>query len=264
MLFNLGRFLAPPVAGLMLAFLSEANCFAINAASFLVLIGALARMDFGPVAPPRAALGDLFREGLAYARRTHAVRTLLILLVLTNVTASSYTVLLPLVATRVLGGDSVTLGWLWGAAGCGAVGSTLLLANHRSSRTIVVSVLAGSVLCVGSMVVLGAARDLALAIGAMLLLGFGISISNVGTNMVLQTLAPDAMRGRIVSLFTSIRFGFDALGGLFAGFLAAATTASGTLYTLAAVQAIGALWFAGHLRELRTGPIALTPKGRTS
>jgi MFS family permease len=253
MLFNIGRFLAPPIAGLLLAVVSEATCFAINAVSFLVLIAAVRRMDFAKHVPRKAALGHLFREGLAYARRTHAVRTLLTMLVLTNLTASSYSVLLPLIATQTLGGGSVTLGWLWGAAGLGAVVSTLLLATHRSSRTIVMAILAGVVLCVIAMAALGASTLVMASVGAMCLLGFGISVANVGTNIVLQALAPDAMRGRVVSLFTAIRFGFDAVGGLIAGLLAAGFGFANTLYVGAGLELLGACWFATHLSELKKG-----------
>jgi len=51
----------------------------------------------------------------------------------------------------------------------------------------------------------------------------------VGINMMLQGMAPEQLRGRVVSFFTSARFGFDALGGLLAGFAAAAIGAGHTL-----------------------------------
>ena len=38
--------------------------------------------------------------------------------------------------------------------------------------------------------------------------------------MLMQGMAPEKLRGRVVSFFTSARFGFDALGGLLAGFIA--------------------------------------------
>ena len=47
--------------------------------------------------------------------------------------------------------------------------------------------------------------------------------------MLLQSMAPDHLRGRIVSFFTSARFGFDALGGLLAGFVAVGLGAGNTL-----------------------------------
>ncbi|MCY1455109.1 H+ Antiporter protein [compost metagenome] len=66
-----------------------------------------------------------------------------------------------------------------------------------------------------------ASRELSLSLLAMAVLGFGVTINNVGTNIVLQGQAPEELRGRVVSLYTSTRFGFDAIGGLLAGLIAA-------------------------------------------
>jgi hypothetical protein len=79
------------------------------------------------------------------------------------------------------------------------------------------------------MIVFALTAWLPLAMAGMVGLGFGISVCNVGINMVLQGTAPETLRGRIVSFFTSARFGFDALGGLLAGFVAAAFGAGHTL-----------------------------------
>ncbi len=65
-----------------------------------------------------------------------------------------------------------------------------------------------------------------LALGA---LGFGITVSNVSTNMQLQSGAPSALRGRVVSFYIALRFGFEAIGGLLAGAVAAQVGASLTL-----------------------------------
>ena len=64
---------------------------------------------------------------------------------------------------------------------------------------------------------------------AMVGVGGGISACNNAVNMSLQTMAPEHLRGRVVSFFTSARFGFDAVGGLLAGLLA---TALGARYAL--------------------------------
>ncbi|MNN78345.1 enterobactin exporter EntS [compost metagenome] len=65
-----------------------------------------------------------------------------------------------------------------------------------------------------------ASTQLALSLLAMAVLGFAITNCNVGTNILLQSLAPEHLRGRVVALYTSTRFGFDAIGGLLVGILA--------------------------------------------
>lgn len=234
MLFNAGRFVGPPVAGLLVGLTSEAACFAINGCSFLALMAGLAciRVD----ATPRAAgsVGKVFREGLTYAWRTWTIRTLILTLIALNLTASAYAVLLPVFARDVFAGDATTLGWLWGAAGCGAFASTLFLATRKTAG-LIAAVVSGTGISGVALFAFGAAGHLPVALAAMAGLGFGISVSNVGINMLLQNMAPDPLRGRIVSMFTASRFGFDAVGGLLAGFLASTFGAGITLMLEGAV-----------------------------
>ena len=229
MLFNAGRFIGPPIAGLLLGLTSEAFCFAINGFSFLALITAVKLVRGEP--PPRAkgSVGEVFREGLSYAWQTWTVRILILTLIVVNLTASAYAVLLPVFARDVFAGDATTLGWLWGAAGCGAFASTIFLATRKESSAVISAIVAGVAISAIALLVFATTTWLPLALCGMVGLGFGISVCNVGINMVLQSTAPERLRGRVVSFFTSARFGFDALGGLFAGFVAVALGASGTL-----------------------------------
>jgi MFS family permease len=229
MLFNTGRFIGPPVAGLLLALTSEAACFAINSLSFIALITALLMIKGGVDERATGSMAQVFREGVAYAWKTWEVRMLLTILVGLNVTASCYAVLLPIFAKDVFGGDATTLGWLWGAAGSGAFSSTLFLATRRSLPGLVGSVVFGVMLSAGALLAFAVASTLLQAMAAMALLGFGISVCNVGCNMLLQGVTPGPLRGRIMSFFASARFGFDAIGGLIAGVLAASLGAGRTL-----------------------------------
>jgi MFS family permease len=97
----------------------------------------------------------------------------------------------------------------------------VFLATRRSVPGLIGATTVGTALSAVALLAFGWTR-LPVAMGAMVILGFGISVCNVGINMLLQSMAPDRLRGRIVSFFTSARFGFDALGGLLAGFIASA------------------------------------------
>lgn len=250
MLFNIGRFIGPPLAGLLLALTSEAMCFALNGLSFLaLLLGVLLiRID----APPRAkgSTGAVFREGLAYVWGNQPIRLLILSLAMVNLTASSYAVLLPVFAKDVFGGDAQTLGWLWGAAGCGAFLSTLFLATRQALPGLVGVVLLGAVLGGAALLAFAASQTVPLALIAMAVLGFAISAGNVGVNMLLQSLAPEQLRGRVVSFFTSTRFGFDAIGGLLAGLLAARIGAPLTLALEGGVLLAFCVWLLGRRRVL--------------
>ena len=250
MLFNSGRFIGPPLAGILVGLTSEAACFALNALSFLALmIGVLrTRVEASPRA--KGSMAAVFREGLRYAWTAYPVRTLILLLAAVNITASSYAVLLPVFAKDIFAGDATTLGWLWGAAGCGAFASTVLLATRKHLPGLVRVVLIGAALAAAALLAFAFNRNLVVALTTMALLGFGISVCNVGINMLLQSLAPDDLRGRIVSFFTSTRFGFDAIGGLLAGLLAAAIGVQTALLVESVLLAGFATWFLGARQRL--------------
>jgi len=242
MLFNAGRFIGPPIAGLLLGLTSEAFCFAINGFSFLALITAILVVRSTPPARAKGSVGQVFKEGVRYAWQNWVVRMLIFTLIALNLTASAYAVLLPVFARDVFAGDATTLGLLWGAAGCGAFASTIFLATRKSAPAVISAVVAGVAISAVALLVFASTTWLPLALCGMVGLGFGISVCNVGINMLLQSTAPEQLRGRVVSFFTSARFGFDALGGLFAGFVAAGFGAGHTLLVEGAVLAVFVLF----------------------
>ena len=250
MLFNAGRFVGPPIAGLLLGLTSEAFCFAINGLSFLALIGGILCVRITPPPRARGSVGQVFREGVAYAWQTWTVRTLILTLIALNLTASAYAVLLPVFARDIFAGDATTLGWLWGAAGCGAFASTIVLATRKSAPAVIAVVVAGVALSAVALLAFAATPWLPLALAGMVGLGFGISVCNVGINMLLQSMAPEQLRGRIVSFFTAARFGFDAVGGLLAGFLASAIGARATLMVEGGLLLVFVLFLAGRRQRL--------------
>ncbi|MBR0565501.1 MFS transporter [Azoarcus sp. L1K30] len=221
MLFNSGRFLGPPLAGLILGLTSEAFCFAMNAVSFAALAFGVSRIRVGEVPRASGTMGQVFQEGLRYVWSEYPVRMLIFVLATVNITASSYAVLLPVFAKDVFGGDARMLGWLWGAAGAGAFVGTVFLATRKGVLELIKVVIAGACLSALGLLAFSHNDMLYVALPSMAAVGFGISICNVGVNMLLQSMAPDHLRGRVVSFFSSTRFGFDAIGGLLAGLLAA-------------------------------------------
>lgn len=255
MLFNAGRFIGPPIAGLLLGLTSEAFCFAINGFSFLALIAAILVVRSQPPLRATGSVGQVFKEGLLFAWHTWVIRMLIVTLIALNLTASAYAVLLPVFARDVFAGDATTLGWLWGAAGCGAFTSTVFLATRKTVSGLIAAVVSGVAISAVALLVFGATTRLPLALAAMVGLGFGISVCNVGINMILQSSAPEQLRGRIVSFFTSARFGFDALGGLLAGFVAVALGAGQTMLVEGAALTVFAI-FLLTLRQRLTAQVS--------
>jgi MFS family permease len=220
MLFTSSRFVGPPLAGLLLGVSSEALCFALNGASYLALVIGLLRIRIQPAAMALGSYRNLLGEGLRYALGSRQVRAMMFSVLAINLTASSYVVLLPVFAKDIFAGGATTLGWLWGAAGLGSLLSSLFLASRLKVDSLPKTILAASGATALALLAFAWSDLLPLSLAAMAVIGAGITVSNVGTNIVLQSNAPEALRGRVVSLYTSIRFGFDALGGLLAGLLA--------------------------------------------
>ncbi|QLF93377.1 MFS transporter [Pseudomonas sp. ABC1] len=221
MLFTLSRFIGPPLAGLLLGLVGEAICFTLNALSYLGLVAGLLLMRMAPTPRASGSFRTIFGEGLAYALGDAGIRRLMLGVMAVNLTASSYVVLLPVFARDIFAGDASTLGWLWGAAGLGSLLATLLLANQRTAEKLPRLIAWSALACGLTLPLFAFSRYLPLSLLAMAVLGFGVTVNNVGTNIILQSAAPEHLRGRAVALYTSLRFGFDAIGGLLAGLIAA-------------------------------------------
>lgn len=232
MLVNAARFIGPPLAGVLIAVSGEAGCFLLTALAFMALLAGLMNTKAAPSARALGSTAEVLREGLHYIWRTWRVRRLMISVVVVNLLASCYTVLLPILAADTYAGNARTLGWLWGAAGAGAFIATLFLMFNGALRQLNRFIVASIWLCVLALLVLAMHAPLVVALLALALLGFGITVNNVSSNMLLQSDAPAELRGRIVAFYISMRFGFEAVGGLLVGGLAAWSGASVTFAVL--------------------------------
>jgi MFS family permease len=221
-LMNSGRLVGPSIAGVLLTVVSEGWCFLINAASFGAVIAATVLMHIEPspaVLPGSTLLGDL-TAALRYAWRTRAIRALLLLVALISLTASPYTVLMPIFARDVFHGDAHTLGFLVGAAGLGAVVGTAYLALRAEVASLgriapVTACVAGTAL-----ILVGLSQVYALSLFLMAGLGFGIIVTAASATMMLQTVVAENLRGRIISFYATAFLGLAPVGGLLAGALA--------------------------------------------
>lgn len=229
MLINAARFVGPPLAGTLIAMTSEAGCFLLTAFAYMGLMCGLVKVK--ATASPKAtgSTSQVFREGVAYLLRTVSVRQLLISVIMVNLLASCYAALLPILAKNIYAGDARILGWLWGAAGAGAFVATLILAFSGSLSRLRYFTDGGALVCGFALLGVFLAGSLPMALSGLVLLGFGITMSNVSTNMQLQSGAPSSLRGRVVAFYIAMRFGFEAIGGMLAGMVAARFGAPATL-----------------------------------
>ncbi len=224
MLFNAGRMIGPAIAGLALAYVSEAWCFAVNALSYAAIIAALLAMRLPEAArtgrPPSASLPQGFAAGLSALFAFPAVRYLLPAVVAMGLFATPYVPLMPSIAAHFFDARSSTVGWLMSAAGFGALVSAAYLSLQPGfSRQLRLQTLAPLVTGV-ALLAFAWSRMLPLSMLLIALMAAAALIGVNSTNAMLQQSVPDEWRGRVIGLYSMAFAGTAPLGGLLAGFLA--------------------------------------------
>jgi len=222
-MFNTATTLGPAVAGLVYAFAGPGWCFLSNAASFLAVLAALGMMRGEARAPAvvhrPSALADL-AEGLRFVASDPNVRLLIGLVVVMSLFGVSFVTLMPAWAARVLHGDATTNGFLQSARGAGALAGALVLAwlGKRASRGRLMT--RATFLMPAAVLAFSFVRWVPASLAILAVAGVGLIVALNMTNSLLQTLAPDALRGRVMSVYTLAFFGFVPLGGLLIGTVA--------------------------------------------
>jgi len=218
--FNLSRVIGPAVAGTLLASAGTAACFLINAASSIAVLVGLARMrpEENQGGPPlqRASL----REGMRHVLADQWSRVLVTVTACFTIFGSSFIAVLPVFARDVLAAGAGGYGALTSAFGIGAAAGALSIAamGHRFSRERVV--LWGGVAFSAVVLLLGATRFYPLAFVLLMVAGLAAALTAILTNTILQTTAPDHLRGQVVGLYSFIVVGMAPIGALQAGWFA--------------------------------------------
>ena len=110
------RLVGPAVAGLLIYEFGEGLCFLIDGFSFMAVLGALLAMRYFPCAgqAQHSSVAAALRQGLAYAFGFHRSRLFLLFVAVISLMAMSQSVLMPVYANQILGGEERTLGILLG------------------------------------------------------------------------------------------------------------------------------------------------------
>ncbi len=222
LMFNVARIVGPAVGGILLALLGPAWCFYLNALSFLAVLIALLRMRFSTDKPTLQAepLGTQVLAGLRYIRGHVLVRTIIALVGFSSLFGFFHTVLLPAFAADTLQVGEAGLGYLQTTIGAGAICGSLTVAALGRSRYKGMILTAGSVVFPIAAIIFAHARSFPLALAGLAVAGFGFVTQNASSNTLVQSIVPDALRGRVMGVYTLMFFGTSPLGSLMAGSLA--------------------------------------------
>ena len=216
--FNGARVVGPAVAGAVLALIGETACFAVNAVSYVAAIYSLLVMR--PRALEAHRQRGSLREAIQYVQHFEPARWLLITVAAASFCVAPMMTIMPVYAKDIFHGGPNSLGMLMGASGLGAVLAGVYLAN----RTTVIGL--GARIGVGCLVIGVVSLAFSynpwflVALPILVVSGASTIIVITASNMVLQHLVPEHLRGRVMALFTMSFLGMLPLSSLVAGGLA--------------------------------------------
>jgi predicted MFS family arabinose efflux permease len=218
--FNAPAVIGPPVAGLLILSVGISASFYINAVSTFAVITALVFMRPSPASSTkREGVLASIAAGVRFLAGHPVLGSVVLMLTVTCVFVRPYAQLLPAYAAHVIHVDARGLGAMMAAGGAGAIlGSlaTALVGNHRRG---VVWFASACVMAVCA-IVLGVVHVFPLAVATLVVMGLATLSFAGSSNVLLQTLAPDDMRGRAISVFSMIILGLVPAGSLALGALA--------------------------------------------
>ena len=220
--FNTARVVGPSIAGLLISAVGLAWCYFLNAVTYLAVIWGLLAMRLPPFVRPerKGDSWEQFREGAQFVRRDRRVLALVSNMAVVSIFGYPVLVLLPVFARDVLRVGAAGLGFMMAVTGVGAVASALALAAFGPHvRTGAILQWSGPVF--GAAIVAFALTRWVPLVLLILPVGGGAMILNSAvTNTLIQTLAPDGLRGRVTGFYAFVFMGMAPFGALQAGWLA--------------------------------------------
>jgi MFS family permease len=239
--FNAPSVLGPPLAGILILSVGMATSFYINAVLTFGVVLAITLMK--PPGPSSTVHENVFASIAAGVRSLlgHPVlRSVVLLLVATCLCVRPYTQLMPAYAAHVVHTDARGLGFLLAASGAGAIGGSFVTALLGARRRGTVWLASALVMGAGS-IVLGAVHNFDLALLVLVAIGLAVLSFAGSSNVLLQTLSADDMRGRAISVFSMIILGGVPLGSLLLGSFATLVGLQASFMTGGAIVLVVAL-----------------------
>ncbi|HEU5379355.1 MAG TPA: MFS transporter [Ktedonobacteraceae bacterium] len=249
-LINLARIVGPGIGGVIIAFSGVTSLFLLNSLSFIAVIAGLALINIHELhaqvakrASGQQKTWQSLLEGLAYVRRTPSVRLVIIVIGLVSLFGINFNVVLPLFATEVLNVGSIGFGFLSSAFGIGSLISAFWLAWGNNGPNMRRLLLGSLVFCV-LLAFFAVSHIYPLSLVLIAAVGFAQIAFTALANTTLQTVAPDHLRGRVMSVYMVCFAGSVPLGNVLVGWLSGLYGASTALFICAmlSLAVAGAAW----------------------
>lgn len=251
-MFNGARVIGPAIAGILVAKIGEGWCFFANAVSYIaVIIGLLMMRVQNPARASMASPFEHMMEGFRFVNRTAPIRALLMLLGLVSLVGMPYVVLMPIFADKILHGGARGLGILMGATGVGALFGALTLAFREGVKGLGRWV---ALCCAGfgaSLLIFSLSHSFWISVILLLPVGYCMMLQMACSNTLIQVMVPDALRGRVMAVYSMMFMGMAPIGALLGGALADRLGAQVTVAVGGMASVAGAAWFGLQLPKIR-------------
>jgi MFS family permease len=244
-MFNVARSTGPALAGVLIAALGTASCYAVQVVFYLLAIVWTLQLRPAPITSSSVrdrtahgiSFGQSIVEGWRFSWRNETVRAGLLIMMCASLFIIPFTTLLPVFARDLLGVGATGQGGLLTAMGMGALCSAVLIASLGDRLPRGLLMLWGVTIYGLSVVAFAASHSFRLSLGLMTLIGLTHVSSHALVQTVIQTYSPPAFRGRTMAIFhmSSVVL---TLGSMLAGTLAAF---AGARWAVASMGATGAL-----------------------
>jgi len=211
--FNLARAVGPALAGMVIAVAGVSTTFIVNLISFAGVIVVVARWRRPlrkQTAPPETLTGATI-AAIRYVRNSPGILTVLLRTAIVLFTSSSLFALLPSVA-RSVDQRAIGYGLLLGCFGVGAIAGALLMQKLRARFSTEIIVSAGVVILGAAILAITLLHDLGTLAVVIFISGAAWVLFISLINALVQNLAPDWVRARVLAIFTLIYMGSFALG----------------------------------------------------
>jgi len=223
--FNTSRLVGPALAGLLIAGFGLSWSYLVNALSFVPLIAVLFATPSHSIEPKRSGVMEDALEGLRFVWQHPLVRQVVLLVGLTSLLGMNFQTIVPSYARLELGLDAQGFGLLMSAVGLGSIVAAVVQAiasKARPMRAVLGSLILGSALMALAFPLPTLWVAVVLSIG-----GLGMITTMLNSNTTVQLIAPDRIRGRVMSVYSMVLLGSGPLGAYLSGFL---------------IDALGARW----------------------
>jgi MFS family permease len=250
--FNMSRVLGPTLGGFAMAWIGVSGNFFLNGLSFLAVLVALARIHY-PEEQRRseASIWQRLGEGFRYVFGSDAMRALTLLVSVASLLAIPYITFIPLFARDILGVGERGLGILMAFSGIGAFAGAVVVAQSRreSGRGRVILLMGCAFYA--AVIAFCLSRNFLLSGVLQAAAGFCMIVMVAHLNTLMQHLASDEMRGRVMSIYATAFLGLAPLGSLVAGSLSHRFGAPLALGGMNALALIGSLLVYANSPALR-------------